>query len=170
MYYRKNGHLFGVLIDFDLASLAGEPSHNWRRTGTRPFMACGSLLGGGTFHHLYKHDAESFFWVVVYDSASQSTQVYQWGDLDDTTLGAGKSHYLLRGSRVIWMDHEWENPQPIQHWLDKMRHFLMTDELDKDWDVDALYNILRSSLEDGGAALSGHIKARQAKYVAESAQ
>ena len=39
MFIRKNGHTFGILIDFDLAVIADMPSENQRRTGARPFMA-----------------------------------------------------------------------------------------------------------------------------------
>jgi len=172
MYYRKNGHLFGVLIDFDLACLEGMPSENQRRTGTRPFMASDLLLGEGPFEHLYKHDAESFFWVAVYDSALDSSLVRQWGNFDNTTLCSQKSFYIIHGTTVIPMDGKWGNPRPIRHWLDNMRRFnsriLSMDLQGKDWGVDELYNTLRSFLEDGGAALSGHIKTRQAKYAAES--
>ncbi|KAG8795332.1 hypothetical protein FRC17_008149, partial [Serendipita sp. 399] len=40
MYWRDNdGHAHGVLADFDLSSLSGEPSNNKQRTGTLPYMA-----------------------------------------------------------------------------------------------------------------------------------
>ena len=71
VFYQKNGHLFGVLIDFDLASLEGVPSQNQRRTGTRPFVAYRLLADGTPVSHVYKYGAESFFWVAVYDSASK---------------------------------------------------------------------------------------------------
>ncbi|THH14974.1 hypothetical protein EUX98_g9536 [Antrodiella citrinella] len=36
------------------------------RTGTGPFMACDLLSTGLTPKHLYRHDLESFFWVLVW--------------------------------------------------------------------------------------------------------
>ena len=167
MYYRRNGHLFGTLIDFDLAAIKGLHSENQRRTGTRPFMALELLLGTGTLEHQYKHDAESFFWVTVYDSASQASRVDEWGNLDNTPLSEKKCLYLVAGAQIIPLDANWPDPGPIRHWLRNMRGLLSNEgNRDKDWGVDELYNTLRSSREDGGAALPGHIKTRQAMYIA----
>src|SRR5258706_2634032 len=87
MFCWKNCHLFGVLIDFDLAFLEGIPSQNQRRTGNRSFMAYRLLADGLPISHAYKYDAESFSWVAVYDSASQSS-AHGWGNLDNSTVAA----------------------------------------------------------------------------------
>ena len=155
----ENGHLFGTRIDFDLGAIKRLHSENQRRTGTRPFMALDLLLGTGTFEHQYKHDAESFFWVTVYDSASQTSRVDEWGNLDNAPLSQTKALYLVVGAQTIPMDVNWPNPGPIRHWLVNIRGFLSNEgNRSKDWGVDELYNTLRSFLEDGGAALPGHIK------------
>ena len=172
MFYRKNGHLFGVLIDFDLASLVGVPSKNQRRTGTRPFMAYRLLTGGAPVRHVYKYDAESFFWVAVYDSASQSS-VHGWGNLDNSTLAAQKLTYFVQGIAAIPIATKWENSHPISHWLDQTRKHFLSDTIsstNKDWGVDELYNMLRRFREDRGIALLEHIKTRQAKCIAGGTQ
>ncbi|KAG0706458.1 hypothetical protein DFH29DRAFT_1022318 [Suillus ampliporus] len=73
MYYRtKEGVLMGVLNDYDLSSLATAfgPQGN-ERTGTVPFMALDLLTPEGqqgNVKHLYRHDLESFVWVLAWVS------------------------------------------------------------------------------------------------------
>jgi len=62
------GKAEGVLNDYDLASWDKFPTTNSDRTGTVPFMAL-DLLDGGLerqIPRLYRHDAESFVWVLAY--------------------------------------------------------------------------------------------------------
>ena len=58
----------GVLNDYDLASWVKFPTTNSDRTGTLPFMALNMLSGGleDRIPRLYRHDAESFIWVLAY--------------------------------------------------------------------------------------------------------
>ncbi|KAG1744146.1 uncharacterized protein EDB91DRAFT_1221026 [Suillus paluster] len=71
MFYKTDkGVLIGVLNDFDLSSLATRqgPQGN-ERTGTVPFMALDLLSPEGQrgeVEHLYRHDLESFVWVLVW--------------------------------------------------------------------------------------------------------
>ncbi|KAH7908115.1 hypothetical protein BJ138DRAFT_1181988 [Hygrophoropsis aurantiaca] len=72
-YKKANGEVVGVLNDFDLASLVskGQPKgpQGNQRTGTPPFMALELLTPEGLkgeIEHLYRHDLESFFWVLVF--------------------------------------------------------------------------------------------------------
>ncbi|KAG1744150.1 uncharacterized protein EDB91DRAFT_1080942 [Suillus paluster] len=71
MFYKTDkGVLIGVLNDFDLSSLATRqgPQGN-ERTGTVPFMALDLLTPEGQrgeVEHLYRHDLESFVWVLVW--------------------------------------------------------------------------------------------------------
>ena len=54
----------GLLIDLDLAKeLESEPSGARYRTGTMEFMAIEVLLG---YSHTYRHDLESFFYVLLW--------------------------------------------------------------------------------------------------------
>jgi len=66
--FSATGEPEGVLNDYDLASWKEFPTTNTDRTGTIPFLALDMLKGGlsGQIPRLYRHDAESFIWVLVY--------------------------------------------------------------------------------------------------------
>ncbi|KAG0698937.1 hypothetical protein DFH29DRAFT_855372 [Suillus ampliporus] len=66
----SDGRFIGVLNDYDLSSTrhgGSEPSGT-ERTGTVPFMAIDLTQKAlhGKVEHVYKHDAESFMWVLVW--------------------------------------------------------------------------------------------------------
>ena len=166
MFIRKNGHTFGILNDFDLAVIVDTPNENQRRTGTRPFMAIDLLVSEEPIKRHYMHDAESFFWVAVYDSTSNGF-VNGWGQLTNHDLGAQKASYLCRGTKMFPMK---ETYQPIVSWVDVLRKFfILLSVEEKDWGIDELYNTLRESRHDQGKSLAGHIKTRQEKYYAPAA-
>ena len=61
--------VYGVLMDFDLSSWTKDMKENYsktsqQRTGTPPFMAY-ELLGESDVIHLYRHDLESLFYVML---------------------------------------------------------------------------------------------------------
>ena len=63
------GKVYGVLADYDLASWKVSLTSDYtktsqQRTGTPPFMAAG-LLDGTDALHLYRHDVESLFYIMV---------------------------------------------------------------------------------------------------------
>ena len=70
MYRRnKKGKVFGVLTDFDLSSWKVDLAKDYmrtsqQRTGTPPYMAYG-LLKGSDASHLYRHDVESIFYIML---------------------------------------------------------------------------------------------------------
>ncbi|KAG8990627.1 hypothetical protein FRB94_004534 [Tulasnella sp. JGI-2019a] len=70
MYFKEGDEIFGVLNDFDLATMVGaKHATNSERTGTLPFMALDLLTRkgcNGEVEHLYRHDLESFLWVLVW--------------------------------------------------------------------------------------------------------
>ena len=64
----ETGVPVGIVNDFDLATWVDHPTTNNDRTGTIPFMAI-DLLDGGLdrrIPRLYRHDLESFIWVLAY--------------------------------------------------------------------------------------------------------
>jgi hypothetical protein len=67
-----DGSFRGVLNDFDLAvrldALAQEGHSSLHRTGTLPFMAV-ELLTDRPAKHLFRHDLESLFYVMVWIAA-----------------------------------------------------------------------------------------------------
>ena len=175
MFIRKNGHALGRLIDFDLAIISDTLSGNHCRTGTRPFMAIELLNSKTPIKRHYKHDAESFFWVVVYDTTS-SKLVNGWGRLTNTMLSATKCNYLLMGTEALPMR---EKHPPILSWVEGVRGFLIREILnrqfspiatrEKDWGIDELYNTLRGFRHDQGTTLDAYIKTRQEKCKAPTA-
>ena len=61
--------VYGVLMDFDLSSWTKDMKEDYsktsqQRTGTPPFMAY-ELLGESDVIHLYRHDLESLFYVML---------------------------------------------------------------------------------------------------------
>jgi len=61
--------VYGVLTDFDLSSWTKDMNEDYsktsqQRTGTPPFMAYG-LLRGSDLLHLYRHDLESLFYIML---------------------------------------------------------------------------------------------------------
>ncbi|KAG6825926.1 hypothetical protein H0H93_016962, partial [Arthromyces matolae] len=67
--YTVKGKVRGVLNDWDMASYLEENgeieySDATRRTGTIPFMACDLLVDHEPPPHLYRHDLESFFYIL----------------------------------------------------------------------------------------------------------
>lgn len=163
MFIRKDHHTFGILIDFDLAVIADLPSKNKRRTGTRPFMAIDLLIKAGPIVRHYKHDAESFFWVVVYDTACNGS-VNQWSLLPNSTLRAEKMGYLGLGTEVLPMR---EKHTSTVSWIEKVRKFLAREYYGgmakQDFGIDELYNTLRELRDDQGETLAARIETRQAE-------
>jgi Fungal protein kinase len=69
----KSTGFTGMLIDLDLAKELGrQPSGARCRTGTMEFMAIEVLLG---IDHTYRHDLESFFYVLIWQCARRG-----WGE------------------------------------------------------------------------------------------
>jgi len=104
MWYEKDGILMGVLNDYDLSSLAS--AQGPERTGTVPFMALDLLTPkgqGGEIKHLYRHDLESFIWVLVwvclrYRDGKLLTfkrPFDDWATKDAVTVGEKKVSFLI---------------------------------------------------------------------------
>jgi hypothetical protein len=68
--YNKQNENCAVLNDYDLAHLRGRPRPSGNeRTGTMPFMALDLLTKQaweGKVSRLYRHDCESFLWVLLW--------------------------------------------------------------------------------------------------------
>lgn len=74
--------IVGVLNDFDLisrvVSVGNQEPSSKHRTGTKPFMAI-DLLSDNPPHHLYRHDLESLFYVMLWH-----THRYEGGRISDS--------------------------------------------------------------------------------------
>ncbi|KAH8091059.1 hypothetical protein BXZ70DRAFT_954158 [Cristinia sonorae] len=75
------------------------------RTGTGPFMALDLLLYSCTPRHLYRHDLESFFWVLVWFVASFKPQTQQLGRIDAWLKGDLQSIGEKKGA-FMWKAKE----------------------------------------------------------------
>ncbi|KAJ3741413.1 protein kinase [Lentinula detonsa] len=68
MFRRIDGKVYGVLNDFDLSSFVHDmgkgPASDFR-TGTRPFMSVDLLDPKWKGGHLYRHDLESLFFIMI---------------------------------------------------------------------------------------------------------
>ena len=69
MGVREIKEVYGVLTDYDLSSWTASLTSDYtktsrQRTGTPPFMARG-LLDGTDALHLYRHDVESLFYIIL---------------------------------------------------------------------------------------------------------
>ncbi|GAW04141.1 protein kinase [Lentinula edodes] len=65
MFRRKDGKIYGVLNDFDLSARVEEMNKSDIRTGTKPFMSLDMLDSYWKGGHLYRHDLESLFYVML---------------------------------------------------------------------------------------------------------
>jgi hypothetical protein len=109
-YWGEDDTLVGVLNDYDLSSLATVhgPDGN-ERTGTVPFMALDLLTAKGQrgeVKHLYRHDLESFMWVLVWISLRYkdgqllpliSRPFDKWATLPAEECGEKKASFLNAG-------------------------------------------------------------------------
>ena len=100
---RKEGDkAYGVLNDFDLAVDADVKSASSKqRTGTRPFMAI-DLLRDDPSVHMYRHDLESMFYVLVWITSRfhNGTEItdpplQEWADEGGTALVKEKTFFLM---------------------------------------------------------------------------
>ncbi|KAG1764448.1 hypothetical protein EDD22DRAFT_883542 [Suillus occidentalis] len=67
-YNALGGQFIAVLIDFDLSSTKRDGLSGFECIGTVPFMALDLLTPeaiAGDVEHMYRHDAESFIWVLT---------------------------------------------------------------------------------------------------------
>jgi hypothetical protein len=84
MYRMIERKVYGVLTDFDLASRTVLMDDDYtrtsqQRTGTPPFMAVG-LLDGTDPLHLYRHDMESLFYIMLILAAHYEIQAPKKGE------------------------------------------------------------------------------------------
>ncbi|KAJ3898191.1 protein kinase [Lentinula edodes] len=107
MYRRIDGKVYGVLNDFDLSSRVRDmdkgPTSN-QRTGTRPFMSVDLLSPVWEGGHLYRHDLESLFYIMLclacrYEApgvpAPEPRAYSKWFNGSDAEIFDNKNTFLL---------------------------------------------------------------------------
>ncbi|KAG1852488.1 hypothetical protein F4604DRAFT_1296910 [Suillus subluteus] len=120
MVYWSNGQWIGVLNDYDLSSINRDGLSGKERTGTVPFMAIDLLEEPGLegkVTHLYRHDAESLIWVLVWVCLRyQDGKLLSNGRLLDDWLKVGANRCRKEKSDFIWKfrhgDVDLEEPSP----------------------------------------------------------
>jgi hypothetical protein len=123
----KNGTLIGVLNNYDLSSLAiaQDPQGN-KCTGTVPFMALDLLSKQGQrgeIKHLYRHDLESFMWVLAWvclhykggKLLTSGRPLDEWATKDAETVAKEKTFFLYH----LW---DYQRPGIDQHMWRLMVH------------------------------------------------
>ena len=87
------GNPVGILNDFDLATWVEHRTTNNDRTGTISFMALDMLKGGfyGRIPRLYRHDLESFSWVLAYVTVAYIE--YKNRTIEDSPVGDVKKWF-----------------------------------------------------------------------------
>ncbi|KAJ3920785.1 protein kinase [Lentinula edodes] len=136
MYRRIDGKIYGVLNDFDLSSRVRDmdkgPTSN-QRTGTRPFMSRDLLSPDWEGGHLYRHDLESLFYIILclacrYKApgvaAAEPRPFSQWFNGTDREIFNDKNTFLTDTSALA-------QDLPIQPyfahfvpWLKRIRYFI----------------------------------------------
>jgi len=103
----KTRKVYGVLTDYDLSSWkelrADYTRTSQQRTGTPPYMAL-ELLKGNSTTHLYRHDIESLFYIMLM-MCGRHTIVHSRGEAD----AEAKSRVVMRGGKLPYP--EWFEEQ-----------------------------------------------------------
>jgi len=99
--------VYGVLTDYDLSSWVDTLNPDYtktsqQRTGTPPYMAQ-ELLKGTSPVHLYRHDVESFFYIMLLIAARHTIK---------TPEGEEKPRVMMRRSRRL----------PFQKWFNEQSY------------------------------------------------
>jgi hypothetical protein len=97
MYRILMGKVHGVLTDFDLASRAALMNIDYtktsqQRTGTPPFMAHG-LLDGTDPLHLYRHDVESLFYIMLILATHYTIELPKEGEDGGVQIRQGRLRF-----------------------------------------------------------------------------
>lgn len=137
---RGNGIIIGILNDYDLAVVLNDdkslpPPSSKHRTGTAPFMAYELLLPGRFTIHLYRHDLESFLYVLVWTAAGYEgfrppkgkDPLEMWRGGDWSAIARDKHSFLT--SRVTYSerikDNIVEDHLPVKDMIDEFREIIL---------------------------------------------
>ena len=143
MYRLLGKQVYGVLTDYDLSSYTnalkgGYTRTSRQRTGTPPYMACELLMGQNT-PHLYRHDIESLFYIMLLTCGrytfeevkinkeptqkmvlrKEAPPYKSWFDQHDyMALGKDKDYFFLSNETPIELSQPFEG---FREWLEDIR-------------------------------------------------
>ncbi|KAJ6459440.1 hypothetical protein C8R47DRAFT_1202918 [Mycena vitilis] len=92
MFQRIDNTILGVLSDFDSANIHGSNEPPWFKlhTGSQPYMAADLLIPNPP-KHLFRHDLESFLYVLVFLTCNvKGSELDKWIELDMAALKNSK--------------------------------------------------------------------------------
>ncbi|KAJ7215018.1 hypothetical protein GGX14DRAFT_696571 [Mycena pura] len=106
MFKQIGDTVYGVLNDFDFAiQLNDEPRSSKQRTGTKPYMAI-DLLVPQPPSHLYRHDLESFLYVLVFLTCKiEGSPLANWKNLPMESLSNLKHVAITKSGFPPTRDH-----------------------------------------------------------------
>lgn len=135
---RGNGVIIGILNDYDLAIILNDdkslpPPSSKHRTGTAPFMAYELLSAKGSIAHLYRHDLESFLYVLVWTAMGYEgfkppkgvDPLEMWRGGDWSAIARDKNSFLT--SRVTYSERKVyivEDHLPVKDMIDGFREII----------------------------------------------
>jgi hypothetical protein len=123
MLRKEDGHVYAVLNDLDLAVNADvQRQSSKHRTGTKPFMAI-DLLSGESTVHMYRHDLESLFYVLVWITSRfhdgveiKNPPLQDWAEGKPQAVVKAKGFFILTAPF-----QSTEGFQSFRHWVTSMR-------------------------------------------------
>jgi len=126
------GKVEGVLNDYDLASWDKISTTNSDRTGTVPFMALDLVRGGldRQIPRLYRHDAESFVWVLTYLTAitieyrGRSVKISRPPNFDPWFRDDFESHYTSKCAFYVRYGRDPRIPQHHAQYLTTVKRLI----------------------------------------------
>ena len=175
MYRIIGDEVCGVLTDYDLSSWTASLTLDYsktsqQRTGTPPFMAYG-LLDGRDALHLYRHDVESLFYIMLILATHYEVQAPKWkkGQRVQTRPGGGVR--TRQGGRI--RPRQWIRIRqglkelPYRAWFDQpsftalasFKHTFLSDT--EDLRLSPTFEGFRGWLEDLHQSFRRGIRSRQ---------
>ncbi|KAB8069840.1 hypothetical protein BDV29DRAFT_182013 [Aspergillus leporis] len=145
------------LIDLDLAiqEQRERPSGARGKTGTRAFMAIGLLLGE---QHSFRHDLESFFWVLFwicihYDGPNKEvgqTDFDCWNYEDDRKLAHSKKGIVDDEGDFLKIAEESFTSyyQPLVPWVNRLRRVIFPGGVRRKDEDTRLYTQIKDTLRN----------------------
>jgi len=127
------GKVEGVLNDYDLASWDKFPTTNSDQVGTFPFTTLDLLRGGFErgIPRLYRHDAESFVWVLTYLTAitveykGRSVKISRPSYFDPWFYNAFESHRNSKQSLYIGYGRTFPIPEHYAQYITIVRKLIV---------------------------------------------
>ncbi|KAJ6459432.1 hypothetical protein C8R47DRAFT_1226573 [Mycena vitilis] len=159
MSQQIGGEVYGVMNDFDLAIILTAPqlSTSVQRTGTKPYMAM-DLLVPEPPKHLYRHDLESFLYVLVFLTCTiTGSPLANWKNLGMSVLGDQKNNVL---TKTLFPPVKPGYERPFELWIVALRQiFRLGNQNRNEHDEAVVFARLKNGIvsEFDGETLGGAV-------------